>query len=67
MNKKKIFDTLYVIIFVVGIAFLIWFMASKNFWTLIGGLGFWALMPIVEKIEKQSKVSKSNDEKKVSD
>lgn len=59
MNKKKIIDALYVIIFVVGIVLLIYFMATVSFWYLLAGIATWSLMPILDKAVK--KINLNND------
>ncbi len=67
MSREKIIDAIYITIFIVGVAILIWFMASKNFLFLLAGFGVWSLMPIIDKLLEKHKPPTSNDTKKASD
>ncbi len=67
MNREKIIDAIYVIIFVAGVAVLIWAMASKNFLSILIGLAIWFLMPLIDKIVKKYNLSDENDNKKASE
>ena len=64
MDKKKIIDALYVIIFVAGIVLLIYFMATVSFWYLLAGIATWSLMPVLDKAIKKFNL---NNDKKVSE
>lgn len=64
MSKEKIIDAIYVIIFVAGVGFLIYFMATKSIWCLLAGIGTWSLMPIIDKAVKKFNL---NNDKKGSD
>lgn len=60
MSKEKIIDAIYVIIFVVGIGFLIYFMATRSIWYLLAGIVTWLLIPVIDKkfnMNKDKKVS----------
>ena len=61
MKKEKIIDAIYVIIFIVGVVFLIYFMSSKSIWFLFAGLASWGLMPVIDEVIKKFKLN--NDEK----
>ena len=67
MNKEKIIDAIYVLIFVAGISVLIWALADKNFLLMLGGFDVWFLMPLIDKIVKKYNLSGKNDNKKASE
>jgi len=67
MNKEKIIDAIYVLIFVAGVTILIWALANKNFLSMLLGLAVWFLMPLIDKIVKKYNLSGKNDNKKASE